>query len=134
MARRAERFEDDDRAYVTGERVDERDLAIAEARRRFGGLDIPSSLVGMLAALAALLLLSGIASAAIGTIAFNAGVRDNQEELSIGALIAAGVVVFLSFLIGGWAAGRMARYSGALNGAMVAVWFLVLMALLAGAG
>ena len=135
MARRAERFDDDDdRAYVATDGTDERDLGIAEARRRFGGLDVPSSLVGMLAALAALLLLSGIASAAIGTIAYNTGVQGNQEELSLGALIAAGVVVFVSFLIGGWAAARMARYSGVLNGAMVAVWFLVLMALLAGIG
>ena len=33
----------------------------------------------------------------------------NEAELSVGALITAGVVLFLSFLTGGWAAGRMAR-------------------------
>lgn len=131
----ARAHDDDEMRVVRSETVDvDRDVGVAEARRRFGGLDVPASLTGMLVALALLLILSGVASAAIGTIAYQAGVRGNQEELSIGALITAGAVVLLSFLIGGWAAGRMARYSGAFNGAMVAVWFLLLMALLAAIG
>lgn len=131
----AQRYERDEAVVHDTDVVDvDRDVGVAEARRRFGGLDVPASLVGMLVALAMLLLLSGIASAAIGTIAFQSGVAGNEEELSIGALIAAGVVVFASFLIGGWASARMARYSGGPNGVMVAVWFLVLMALLAAVG
>ena len=85
----------------------------------------------MLVAFAALLLLAGLASAAIGTIAFQTGVEGNEDELSLGALIAAGAVIFLAFLLGGWAAGRMARYNGALNGFLVAVWFVVLGVVLA---
>ena len=104
------------------------------ARERFGGRDLPASFAGMLVALAALLLLAGLASAAIGTIAFQTGVEGNENELSLGALIAAGAVIFLAFLSGGWAAGRMARYNGALNGFMVAVWFVVLGVVLAVAG
>ena len=104
------------------------------ARERFGGKDLPASLAGMLVALAALLLLAGLASAAIGAIAFQTGVEGNENELSLGALITAGLVIFLAFLLGGWAAGRMARYNGALNGFMVAVWFLVLGVVLAIAG
>jgi hypothetical protein len=130
----ARRYEGDE-ADVRRTDVDvDRDVGVAEAQSRFGGLDVPASLVGMLVALAMLLLLSGLASAAIGTIAYQTGIEGNEEELSVGALIAAGVVVFLAFLIGGWAAGRMARYNGGLNGLMVAVWFLVLMAILAGLG
>jgi len=104
------------------------------ARSRYGGLDVPASLAGMLVGLAMLLLLAGLASAAFGAIAFRTGPTDlpgTVEELSIGALIAAGVVIFLAFLIGGWSAGRMSRYNGALNGFMVAVWFVVLLVVLA---
>jgi hypothetical protein len=114
---------------------DRRDVrGVDAARERFGGKDLPASLAGMLVALAALLLLAGLASAAIGAIAFQTGVEGNENELSLGALITAGVVIFLAFLLGGWAAGRMARYNGALNGFMVAVWFLVLGVVLAIAG
>lgn len=121
---------------VTTQRIVDRDPydGIREAKNRFGGLDVPASLTGMLVAFAMLLILAGLASAAFGAIAFQTGTAGNQTELSVGALITAGVVLFLSFLVGGWAAGRMARYSGAVNGLMVAVWFLILLAVLAGLG
>lgn len=140
MARRYDEDEGEDRRTDAVDVDDdigvdmERDAGVAAARDRFGGLDVPATLFGMLVALAMLLLLSGIASAAIGTIAYQTGIQGNQQELSIGALIAAGVVVFVAFVIGGWASARMARYSGALNGLMVAIWFLVLMLILAGLG
>jgi MFS family permease len=121
---------------VSAERVVRRDPydGIREAKDRFGGLDLPASLTGMLVSLAMLLILAGLASVAFGTIAFQTGTAGNQIELSVGALITAGVVLFVSFLIGGWAAGRMARYSGAVNGLMVSVWFLILLGVLAGLG
>ena len=107
---------------------------VEAARSRFGGFDLPASLAGMMVALASTLILAGLASAAIGAIAFQTGVSGNEEELSLGALITAGAVIFIAFLFGGWAAGRMARYNGALNGFMVAVWFLVLLVVLAALG
>jgi len=110
------------------------DAGIREARERFGGLDIPSILSGMLVGVAMLVILAGLASAAFGEIAFQTGVAGNQSELSLGALITAGVVLFLSFLTGGWAAARMARYSGALNGSMVAITFLIFLGVLAALG
>ncbi len=121
---------------VTTERVVRTDPydGIRAAKDRFGGLDVPASLTGMLVAFAMLLILAGLASAAFGAIAFQTGTTGNQTELSVGALITAGVVLFVAFLIGGWAAGRMSRYSGAINGFMVAVWFLLLLAVLAALG
>ena len=108
----------------------EHESGLEAARSRFGGFDLPASLAGMMVALASLLILAGLASAAIGAIAFQTGVAGNEEELSVGALVTAGAVIFLAFLFGGWAAGRMARYNGALNGFIVAVWFLVLLMVL----
>ena len=131
-----DRTDDDRHVVVTDPAHDEdrRHGGVDAARERFGGKDLPASLAGMLVAFAALLLLAGLASAAIGTIAFQTGVEGNEEELSLGAIITAGAVIFLVFLLGGWAAGRMARYNGALNGFLVAVWFVVLGVVLAIAG
>ena len=123
---------------VHDDRVTVRDgdpyAGIREAKDRFGGLDIPAILSGMLVGLAMLLILAGLASAALGEIAFQTGVNGNETELSLGALITAGVVIFLSFLIGGWAAGRMSRYSAALNGFMVALTFVIFLGVLAALG
>lgn len=115
-------------------RDDDSYAGIREAKDRFGGLDIPAILSGMLVGLAMLLILAGLASAALGEIAFQTGVNGNETELSLGALITAGVVIFLSFLIGGWAAGRMSRYSAALNGFMVALTFVIFLGVLAALG
>ena len=106
-----------------------RDVGVSEARARFGGVDIPASLVGMLAALALVGLFGGLVSAAIGAVGYQTGLDDAAEELSLASLIGGLVVLFVAFLVGGWAAGRMARYSGAVNGLMTAVWAIVLAAL-----
>ena len=106
-----------------------------EARKRFGGISFGGSLAGMLAALAATLVIGGVVGAAIGGIAFETGLEDTVgDELAIGAVVAGIAVLFLAFAIGGWVAGRIARYNGLRNGAMVGVWFLVLGATLAALG
>jgi hypothetical protein len=110
------------------------DVGVREARDRFGGLDIPGTLVGMLTALALLVLLAGLIGAAVGTIGYQVGLKHNVHDLSIGALAGGIAAVFVAFLIGGWAAARIARYDGLRNGIMTAVWAIVLAAILAGLG
>ena len=100
---------------------------IAAARDRFGGIDLPASLVGMLTAIAALILLGGIVGAAIGAIGYQTGLSgDNVEDISLASLIGGLVVLAIAYLVGGWTAGRIARYDGARNGLMTAVWTIVL--------
>lgn len=100
---------------------------IAAARDRFGGIDLPASLVGMLTAIAVLILLGGIVGAAIGAIGYQTGLSGNDvEEISTASLIGGLVVLAIAYLIGGWTAGRIARYDGARNGLMTAVWTIVL--------
>jgi hypothetical protein len=117
-----------------------RDEGIREARARFGGLDVPASLVGMLAALATLVILGGIAGAAAGGFGYQRGVDLEAleigavNEVTIGGLVAGLVLLFLAFMLGGWAAGRMARYSGSTNGMMTAVWAVGLAALMSALG
>ena len=110
------------------------DTGIAQAHDRFGGFDLAAQLAGMLVAIALAVLLGGIAGAIIGSIAYQTGLKGNLSDISIGSLITGLVVLFLSFLLGGWAAARIARYDGGRNGLMTAVWFLILTALLAALG
>ena len=107
---------------------------IHAARERFGGIDIPASLVGMLTALSAVIILAGLVGAAVGVVGYQTGLEENAEDLSIGSLIGGVAVLFVAYLIGGWAAGRIARYDGARNGFATGIWTLVLAAILAGLG
>jgi MFS family permease len=129
---------------VVVERTDARDrpagdvdpgrVGVERAHDRFGGFDVPAQLTGMLVAIGLVVLLGGIAGAVIGSIAYQTGLQGNLNDISVGALVSGLVVLLVSFLLGGWAAGRIARYDGGRNGLMTAVWFLILTAILAGLG
>ncbi len=87
----------------------------------FGGLDLPAAFVGMLASIALLAILSGIA-AAVGSATWD--VQDalsNADNTTVGTAIVALVILFASFFTGGWAAGRIARFDGIANGVFMAV-------------
>jgi MFS family permease len=107
---------------------------IAAARERFGGIDIPASLVGMLTALATTLILGGIVGAAVGAVGYQTGLESDAEDLSMWSLIGGVAVLFVAYVIGGWAAGRIARYDGVRNGFATGIWTLILGAILAGLG
>jgi MFS family permease len=83
------------------------------------------------AALGTLVLLGGIVGAAVGTIGYQTGLKGNQKELSLGGLVAGLIVLFVSFLIGGWVAARIARYAGSRHGLVAVLWMIVLAVLLA---
>jgi uncharacterized membrane protein len=79
-------------------------------------------------------LLAGLLGAALGAIGYQAGLEGNRGELSIGALIAGMLALFLAFLIGGWTAARIARHDGPRHGLLTVLWFVLLAAILAGLG
>jgi MFS family permease len=107
---------------------------IAAAHERFGGVDIPASLVGMLTALSTTLILAGLVGAAVGAVGYQTGLEEDAQDLSTWSLVGGVAVLFVAYLIGGWAAGRMARYDGVRNGFATGIWTLVLAAILAGLG
>ena len=109
------------------------DVGVAEARHRFGGVDIPATLAGMLAALGTAVLLGGLLSGA-GAFGYQLGLKDAATKLSLGGLIGGLATLLLAFLIGGWVAGRVARYNGGLNGLLTALWFVLLAAATAALG
>lgn len=134
MAVRRETTDEGHEERVVDRSVADRDAGVLAARRRFGGVDVPASLTGMLTALALVVIIGGILAAIIGAIGYQVGLKGTARSLSIGGLVAGLVTLFLAFLFGGWAAGRMARYSGVANGVMTVVWALILGAILAALG
>jgi MFS family permease len=103
------------------------DIGVEAARSRFGGVDIPATLAGALAALGTAVLLAGIGAAA-GSFGYQMGLDDAPEDLTIAGLIAGLATLILAFLVGGWVAGRVARYDGGRNGLVTALWFVLLAA------
>src|SRR5215217_6945073 len=89
---------------------------IAAARERFGGVDIPASLVGMLTALSTTLILAGLIGAALGAVDYQTGLEGDARDISTWSMIGGVAVLLVAYIVGGWAAGRMARYDGARNG------------------
>jgi hypothetical protein len=110
------------------------DVGLREAHRRFGGIDVAATLIGMLAALAVLILVGGLIGAAIGAIGYQTGLKGNHTSLSVAGLVGGVVALLVAFFIGGWAAARIARYDGIRNGLMTAVWAVLLAAVLAALG
>ena len=130
---------DQDRTIERGRETEPRTTTepksgVAAARDRFGGLDIPAGLVGALTALASVGILTTLVGAVIGTIGSPDNLTRDAQELPTWSLAAGVGVLFVAYLIGGWVAGRMARYDGARNGFTTGIWTLLFVAAFAGLG
>lgn len=109
------------------------DVGVEEAHRRFGGVDVPATLAGALAALGTSVLLAGLLAGA-GTYGYQLGLDDAAEKLTVGGLLGGLATLLVAFLVGGWVAGRVARYDGGRNGLFTALWFVLLAAATAALG
>ncbi len=109
------------------------DVGVEEARSRFGGVDVPATLAGAMAALGTAVLLAGVLAGA-GSYGYQLGLDDAARELTVGGLIGGLATLLIAFLVGGWVAGRVARYDGGRNGLLTAVWFVLLAAVTAAFG
>jgi hypothetical protein len=97
----------------------------------FGSLSIGSVLAGVLVAYGAFAILVGIAAAIVDALNIDTDITTDYERLGIvGGLIVAGILL-LSYLFGGYVAGRMARRAGVLNGLLVAILGLAIAAAVA---
>jgi hypothetical protein len=87
-----------------------------------GRISLFGVLAGTLVAYGAFLVLASVVSAVSNAIGISDKVATlNWEELGVTAGLIVAAVLFLSYLFGGYVAGRMARRSGALNGFLVFV-------------
>jgi len=110
---------------------------VSAVRERYGNGDPLASLVGMLAGLGTLVFLSALIAAGAAGIDYQLNMINDEgtlDEASVVGLIVAAAVVFFSFMVGGFAAGRIARYNGGLNGMGAGLWMILLVAVFAGLG
>ncbi len=132
-----------ERAGDAVDRRSERDLAHAPvllagregARSRFGGLDLVGSMFGALVAIACLVLFGGVLSAIFGS---DAATVDTSlttfGAVTSESMLVGGATIFLASFVGGWAAGRSARFDGVANGLLTVAWVLAIGLVLAAAG
>ena len=99
-------------------------VRVVDTHRRYGGFDVGASIAGALAALGVTVLLGGLLGG-IGTIGYQLDLERGTDELSAAGLAGGLVTLIVAFLVGGWVAGRIARYDGGRNGLMTAVWFIL---------
>ncbi|MGF1617541.1 MAG: hypothetical protein ACFCU2_06980 [Acidimicrobiia bacterium] len=110
---------------------------LSRVYERFGKADFLASLVGMFAGFGALVFLGALFGAGAAGIDFQINMLNEEgvlDEASIIGLIVAAVVVFAAFIVGGFAAGRMSRYNGGMNGLGAGLWALLLITVFAALG
>jgi hypothetical protein len=111
------------------EAADEREDRL---RDMYGGVDWLASFLGFVFAI----VLGAVFSAVAGLVLVPFGITPDLSGGQIGAsvitgLALLGVLIFLTFFFGGYVAGRLARFDGGRNGAMVLVWMFIVVVILA---
>src|SRR5918996_818896 len=102
---------------------------------RFHRSGVVSSFMGMLAGLGMMILISAVLAAGgiLLDLEFDLVATDgNLQELSAIALSITAVVILASTLVGGFVAGRMARYGGIGVGLGASLWLTVVLGIFAG--
>jgi hypothetical protein len=114
------------------EEADEREDRL---RDMYGGVDWLASFLGFIFALVAAAFFSLIAGLVLAPLGFTPDLGGAQIGAAvITGLVLVGILVFLTFFFGGYVAGRLARFDGGRNGAMLLLWSFLAVAVLALAG
>src|ERR671933_2903265 len=103
-------------------------------RDMYGGVDWLASLLGFVFAAVVGALFSSIAGLVLAPLGFTLNLGGELGAAVITGLVLVAVLIFLTYFCGGYVAGRLARFDGGRNGAMLLLWTLVaaLLAALAG--
>lgn len=122
---------------VNRETIGGTEADMGSIRERFGGADPLAGLLGMFTALGVLVFLGTLIAAGNAGIDYQLNQIDidgNLQEVEVVGSIVAILAILVSFIAGGWAAGRMARYDGAINGVGSALWFTLAVAIFGALG
>ncbi|MDQ2743277.1 MAG: hypothetical protein M3Z66_13430 [Chloroflexota bacterium] len=101
---------------------------------QYGGFYWGSDFIGFAVSIFFTIVFLGIVGAVVGAVGYQLGtavpkvggaVSTTTQQLGVGGLIGALVALFLAYFIGGYTAGRMARFSPAKNGLGVVIWTVV---------
>ncbi len=100
----------------------------------YGGVDWLASFLGFVFAAVAGSVFAGIASLVLVPLGFSLNIGAGGGVTEITTLVLLAVLIFFTYLFGGYVAGRLARFDGGRNGAMAVVWGIVVGALLLALG
>ena len=115
----------------------------AELRERYGGIYWGSDFIGFAVAAFFTIVFMGIIGAVAGGVGYQIGaplpklghtVSSTTQTIGISAAAASLIGLFIAYMIGGYTAGRMARFDGAKNGVGVVIWTIVVAVVLGVAG
>lgn len=110
---------------------------ISSFYERYGKSDFLASVIGMFAGFGTLVFLGALIAAGAGGIDYQLNIINEEgtlDEASVVGMILAAILVFVSFIVGGFAAGRMSRYNGGMNGLGAGLWLILLVAIFAALG
>jgi hypothetical protein len=99
-------------------------------RDMYGGVDWLASFLGFVFALVAGAVFSAVAGVVLAPLGFSPDLTGSLGAAVITGLVLLGVLIFLTYFFGGYVAGRLARFDGGRNGAMLLVWTLLTVLLL----
>lgn len=101
---------------------------------RYGGMSWGADFLGFAVAIFFTVVLFGIVGAIVGSVGYQMNapvpkpggpIAGTTQTLGLAGLAGGLIAIFLAYLLGGYAAGRMARFNGALNGLGVVIWTVV---------
>lgn len=123
--RRSDARRGDTGAYPRGyfEAAEEREDRLSDM---YGGVDWLASFLGFVFAAVAGAVLFFVLSLVLVPLGISVQVGDQLGPAAITALALLAVLIFLTFLFGGYVSGRLARFDGGRNGAMSVVWALII--------
>lgn len=112
-------------AYPRGyfEAAEEREDRLTDM---YGGVDWLASFLGFVFAAVAGGVLFSVAGLVLVPLGVSVEIGGELGPAAITALALLAVLIFLTFLFGGYVAGRLARFDGGRNGAMCVVWALII--------
>jgi hypothetical protein len=111
------------------EAVEEREDRL---RDMYGGVDWLASFLGFVFAVVIASVFSAVAGLVLVPLGFPPEISGGQLGASVlTGLAVLGVLIFLTYFFGGYVAGRLARFDGGRNGAMVLGWTFIVALILA---
>jgi hypothetical protein len=114
------------------EAVEEREDRL---RSLYGGVDWLASFLGFVFAAVVGVLFSLLAGLVLAPLGFSLDLGSGEIGTAvITGLVLVAIFIFLTYFFGGYVAGRLARFDGGRNGAMLLLWTLVAALLVALAG
>ncbi len=94
-------------------------------RDMYGGVDWLASFLGFVFVLVAGAIFAAVAGVVLAPLGFSLNLTGTLGAAVITGLVLLGVLIFLTYFFGGYVAGRLARFDGGRNGAMLLVWTLL---------